>query len=166
MPRNRFFLLASLTCASAVMACQTYSVSAADGAIDDLPTVCALMPKLPNGKLLTQHLESSQKPQLHQLQSGVTLEHIRLDERRYKLAKSVAAVQGRALTSAPTLRRHVITGSVDARQEPGGKVIDSLPGGFVVLVEGEKGEWAFIRGYWDQPCATGWVPRKSLRPYQ
>jgi hypothetical protein len=79
-----------------------------------------------------------------------------------KRAKAPETVGGKSLQGDPESLRKKIDGPANIRDAPEGKVIGSFPDQYIVLALAQKGEWFLVRGYWEDPCVSGWTHRKNL----
>jgi hypothetical protein len=129
-------------------------------AMDNVPSACVHIGQvlLPNGKTI----EEFEKNEPCDEKCRSERERNKKQENREKLAKAPAEVGGKPIDGDPEKNRRVIDGPANLRDAPSGKVIGSFPDGFVVLIDGQKGEWYRIRGYWDRVCETGWTHKKNL----
>lgn len=95
-----------------------------------------------------------------------TLISLSKHSKRRRLAITPQAIKGKVMEGkSPIQWRRMIDGPANLRDQPNGKVIGSFEDKFTVLIEGQKGEWYFIRGYWSKECETGWTHQKNLVPY-
>jgi len=133
-------------------------------AADDMPSACSGMPVFPNGETAEQ-VQRRLHPGQQDPKKERVWAQIKEDSRRSHLPKSVTAAGGQKLFGESAKWRRQIDGPANLRDAPGGKTIGSFPDGFVVLLEGQKGDWFYIRGYYDRPCETGWTHKKNLVPY-
>jgi len=108
-------------------------------ALDNAPNDC-LEGEIPNGTMIDDsfHKSSVQRPD------------------------PIIAMGGTLLKGAPISLRRVIDGPANLRDKPSGRVITSFPHKFTVLLEGQKGDWYYLRGYKDRPCDAGWTYKSNI----
>jgi hypothetical protein len=74
----------------------------------------------------------------------------------------ITSVGAKVLTGAPTSLRRIIDGPANLRDKPSGKIIGTLPHKFIVLLEGQKDDWFYLRGYSERPCEGGWTYKTNI----
>lgn len=126
--------------------------------IDNIPTACVSGDG--NLGILAQDKEWCAKNKCEE-----TVKSLKMNYDREHLAKSVKEVGGKVLDTekdAESLRM-IIDGPANLRDTPKGKIIDSFADKFIVLAEGQKDDWYFIRGYWSRECHTGWTHKSNVK---
>ena len=76
--------------------------------------------------------------------------------------EQIKSVGGKLASGPPISLRRIVDGPANLRDKPGGKVINTFPHKFVVLIEAKKEDWYYIRGYSDRPCDGGWTYKTNL----
>lgn len=122
-------------------------------AADDTPSVCVKSEevKLPNGETLMNYAKKRGLP-------------LPPESPRFKI-KSIKELEAVSLAGDDVSRRRNISGPANLRNAPKGKIVFSFKNGHTVLLLAQKGEWFLVRGYYDQPCHTGWTHQTNLQPF-
>ena len=132
--------------------------------IDDQPEACTGMIIHSDGESIYDY-EKRTKGSISQF-----AEQMKKTQDRIDLAKSIDSIRGTKLSGDEPTRRRVTKNESKIFTFPAGKLIESFPKNFAVLIEGKKDSWFFVRGYWSRQCSYGWVnetdlisiPRKDL----
>ena len=87
-----------------------------------------------------------------------------LDPGRIAPSESPTANERRKFEGNPIKFRRMIDGPANFRYRPDGKILGQFGDQLVVLLEAQRGDWYFVRGYWEKTCDAGWTKRNNFRP--
>jgi hypothetical protein len=106
-------------------------------------------------------LDNAPNDCLESASNGAIIDDSTPNNNGHKLSH-IMAVGAVPLKGAPTSLRRIIDGPANLRDKPSGKVIGTFPHKFVVLLEGQKGDWFYLRGYSERACEGGWTYKTNI----